>query len=278
MHIGYYDQEHHVLTDTNTVFDEIAEAHPDMTNTEIRNLLASFLFTGDDVFKRIGDLSGGEKGRVSLAKLMLSEANFLLLDEPTNHLDMVSKEILENALNNYEGTVFYVSHDRYFINHTASRIMHLTQNLLLDYKGSGEQTVPDKYTGNYDRFLQKQPELEEKLIRDELRAMQNDGCQGLPQPSAPDSSVEQEENGRSAGADDYKRQKEEQARLRKKQNDIAKCEAAISSLEERNSSIMEEMALPENCCDIAKLNLLQKEQTENEAKLEKLYETWEALH
>ena len=156
--------------------------------------------------------------------------------------------------------------------------MHLTQNLLLDYKGSGEQTVPDKYTGNYDRFLQKQPELEEKLIRDELRAMQNDGCQGLPQPSAPDSSVEQEENGRSAGADDYKRQKEEQARLRKKQNDIAKCEAAISSLEERNSSIMEEMALPENCCDIAKLNLLQKEQAENEAKLEKLYETWEALH
>ncbi len=278
VHIGYYDQEHHVLTDTNTVFDEIAEAHPDMTNTEIRNLLASFLFTGDDVFKRIGDLSGGEKGRVSLAKLMLSEANFLLLDEPTNHLDMVSKEILENALNNYEGTVFYVSHDRYFINHTASRIMHLTQNLLLDYKGSGEQAVPDKYIGNYDRFLQKQPELEEKLIRDELRAMQSDGCQGLPQPSAPDSSVEQEENGRSAGAEDYKRQKEEQARLRKKQNDIAKCEAAISSLEERNSSIMEEMALPENCCDIAKLNLLQKEQTENEAKLEKLYETWEALH
>ena len=155
VHIGYYDQEHHVLHDEKTVFEEISDEYPTMTNTQIRSLLASFLFTGEEVFKRIGDLSGGEKGRVSLAKLMLSKANFLILDEPTNHLDLVSKEVLENALNSYEGTVLYVSHDRYFINHTASRILSLTKTVLLNYPGNNSEKTPDRFIGNYDLFLNR---------------------------------------------------------------------------------------------------------------------------
>ena len=169
VHIGYYDQEHHVLDDRNTVFEEIAYAFPSMTNTEVRSLLASFLFTGDDVFKLIGELSGGEKGRVSLARLMLSEANFLILDEPTNHLDIVSREVLENALNAYDGTVLYVSHDRYFINRTASRIMELTRRVLLNYPGNNSEEVPDKYIGNYDFYLEKSAQIGEILLADRMR-------------------------------------------------------------------------------------------------------------
>ena len=130
VHIGYYDQEHQVLHMEKTIFEEISDAYPSMTQTEIRNVLAAFLFTGDEVFQPISTLSGGERGRVSLAKLMLSEANFLILDEPTNHLDIVSKEILEDALREYTGTVLYVSHDRYFINRTATRILELTGETL----------------------------------------------------------------------------------------------------------------------------------------------------
>ena len=125
--IGYYDQEHHVLHSEKTLFEEISDDYPYLNNTQIRNVLAAFLFTGENVFKRISDLSGGERGRVSLAKLVLSNANFLILDEPTNHLDIMSKEILEDALNGYEGTILYVSHDRYFINRTAHRILDLTE-------------------------------------------------------------------------------------------------------------------------------------------------------
>lgn len=174
VHIGYYDQEHHVLHDDRTVFEEISDAYPDMTNTEIRGLLASFLFTGEEVFKQVGALSGGEKGRLSLSKLMLSEANFLILDEPTNHLDMTSKEVLENALNSYEGTVLYVSHDRYFINHTASRILSLTDQLLLDYPGNNAQEAPERFTGNYDFYLEKQPQVESALIEKELRRIEQE--------------------------------------------------------------------------------------------------------
>ena len=166
VHIGYYDQEQQVLDDRNTVFEEIAYAFPSMTNTEVRNLLASFLFTGDDVFKLIGELSGGERGRVSLARLMLSEANFLILDEPTNHLDIVSREVLENALNSYEGTVLFVSHDRYFINRTASRIMELTRQVLVNYPGNNSESIPEKYIGNYDFYVEKSAQVGEKLIED----------------------------------------------------------------------------------------------------------------
>ena len=245
VHIGYYDQEHHVLHNEKTIFEEISDDFPKLTNTEIRNLLAAFLFTGDDVFKPIQALSGGEKGRVSLAKLMLSEANFLILDEPTNHLDITSKEILEEALSNYEGTVLYVSHDRYFINKTATRILDLTNQMLVNY------------IGNYDYYLEKKEEL--------------------TQIYAPDIQEEAVETKTSAVKLDWKQQKEEQARLRKKENDLKKTEAMIEELETRDSEIDEEMAKPEVATNVAECVRLSKEKAEIAQKLEELYEKWEAL-
>lgn len=245
VHIGYYDQEHHVLHNEKTIFEEISDDFPKLTNTEIRNLLAAFLFTGDDVFKPIQALSGGEKGRVSLAKLMLSEANFLILDEPTNHLDITSKEILEEALSNYEGTVLYVSHDRYFINKTATRILDLTNQKLVNY------------IGNYDYYLEKKEEL--------------------TQIYAPDIQEEAVETKTSAVKLDWKQQKEEQARLRKKENDLKKTEAMIEELETRDSEIDEEMAKPEIATNVAECVRLSKEKAEIAQKLEELYEKWEEL-
>ena len=256
VHIGYYDQEHHVLDPDNTVFEEISDAHPDMNNTEIRNLLASFLFTGEDVFKQIRDLSGGERGRVSLAKLMLSQANFLILDEPTNHLDLVSKEVLENALNSYEGTVLYVSHDRYFINHTASRILELSNKALISYTGSTTDEIPQKYLGNYDYYLTKAAELQKPQTG----------------PAAATDAADV-----SAGAGDWKRQKEEQALARKKAGELKRCEERIAELEARSGEIDDEMALPENCTDLAKLGELSKEKAALEDDLAILYEKWEEL-
>lgn len=245
VHIGYYDQEHHVLHNEKTIFEEISDDFPKLTNTEIRNLLAAFLFTGDDVFKPIQALSGGEKGRVSLAKLMLSEANFLILDEPTNHLDITSKEILEEALSSYEGTVLYVSHDRYFINKTATRILDLTNQKLVNY------------IGNYDYYLEKKEEL--------------------TQIYAPDIQEEAVETKTSAVKLDWKQQKEEQARLRKKENDLKKTEAMIEELETRDSEIDEEMAKPEVATNVAECVRLSKEKAEIAQKLEELYEKWEEL-
>ena len=239
--IGYYDQEHNVLHMDKTAFDEIGDAYPDMTNTQIRNMLACFLFTGDDVFKKISDLSGGERGRVSLAKLMLSNANFLILDEPTNHLDIMSKEILESALNRYTGTVLYVSHDRYFINKTASRIMELSANTVTNY------------IGNYDYYLEKRDILAPKEVK----------------------QVSSEKN--TAVKDDWKAQKEDQAKLRKRQNDIAKIEKSIEQLEKDNSELDEQLALPEVYSDVKQLMKLNEKKQEIEKKLEKLYEDWEAL-
>ena len=250
VHIGYYDQEHHVLHMEKTLFEEIADDYPTLTNTEIRNTLAAFLFTGDDVFKQIKDLSGGERGRVSLAKLMLSEANFLILDEPTNHLDIVSKEILEHALNQYTGTVLYVSHDRYFINQTASRILDLTGNTLVNY------------IGNYDYYLEKREELTR-----------------IYAPETSVSSVEQSNAATavSSGKDEWQKRKEEQARERKRQNDLKKTEDQIQKLEARNQEIDEQMCLESVYTDVAKCMELNKEKTENANKLEALYETWESL-
>lgn len=245
VHIGYYDQEHHVLHNEKTIFEEISDDFPKLTNTEIRNLLAAFLFTGDDVFKPIQALSGGEKGRVSLAKLMLSEANFLILDEPTNHLDITSKEILEEALSSYEGTVLYVSHDRYFINKTATRILDLTNQKLVNY------------IGNYDYYLEKKEEL--------------------TQIYAPDIQEEAVETKTSTVKLDWKQQKEEQARLRKKENDLKKTEAMIEELETRDSEIDEEMAKPEVATNVAECVRLSKEKAEIAQKLEELYEKWEEL-
>ena len=242
VHIGYYDQEHQLLHPEKTIFDEMHDAYPDMTNTKIRNVLAAFLFTGEDVFKEIKDLSGGERGRVSLAKLMLSNANFLILDEPTNHLDITSKEILENALNNYTGTVLYVSHDRYFINQTATRILDLQ---------SGGIT---SYTGNYDYYIEKQ--LVSTAMAEEKTAI-----------------VKEESENKK----DWKRAKEEQAQIRKKQNDLRKTEERIEELEQLLASLNEEMSLPENAANASKLTELSNQQADINEELEQLYELWETL-
>ncbi len=247
--IGYYDQEHHVLHMDKTLFEEISDDYPTLTNTEIRNTLAAFLFTGEDVFKQVKALSGGERGRVSLAKLMLSEANFLILDEPTNHLDILSKEILEDALNAYTGTVLYVSHDRYFINKTASRILDLNNKALTNY------------LGNYEYYLEK---------KDELAAHDS----GSGQVNA---AIQAASYAPSDTKQDWKAQKEQQAAQRKKENALKKCEEAIEELEQRNTQIDLLMASPEVCTDVARLQELTKEKETNETTLNELYEKWEQL-
>lgn len=243
--IGYYDQEHHVLHPEKTLFDEISDDYPALSNTEIRNLLAAFLFTGDDVLKRIGDLSGGERGRVSLAKLMLGNANFLILDEPTNHLDIMSKEILEDAINAYEGTVLYVSHDRYFINKTAHRILDLTAHRFVNY------------IGNYDYYLEKHDTIMASILP-----------QKVSEESAP---IETEARL------DWKAQKEEQAKVRKRENDLRKCEDKIALLEERKSELEAEMCIPEVATNVARLQEITKAQAGILAELEELYALWETL-
>lgn len=245
--VGYYDQEHHVLHDDKTIFDEISDDYPSLNNTQIRSTLAAFQFTGDDVFKEIRSLSGGEKGRVSLAKLMLSEANFLILDEPTNHLDITSKEILEEALNSYSGTVLYVSHDRYFINQTASRILELVNQTFINY------------IGNYDYYLEK---------KDELTQAYSSAAGENTAPSA--SAV-------SDSKLSWQEQKEQQARERKRKNDLKKTEEEISRLEERNREIDHEMTLEEVYSNSVKCQQLAEEHSANESRLEELYELWEEL-
>ena len=242
--IGYYDQEHHVLHPEKTLFEEISDAYPDLDNTTIRSTLAAFLFTGDDVFKRISDLSGGERGRVSLAKLMLSEANFLILDEPTNHLDIISKEILEQALNRYTGTVLYVSHDRYFINTTATRILDLTGGTLVNY------------IGNYDYYLEKHDILT---------------------PASSPAGTKEPEEEASAAKLDWKQQKEEQAKQRKRENDLKKTEELIFELESRDAEINELMTHEDVYTNVAECQKLHKEQEELKSRLEILYEQWETL-
>lgn len=246
--IGYYDQEHHVLNMDKTIFDEISDDYPALTGTRIRNILAAFLFTGDDVFKLIRDLSGGERGRVSLAKLMLSEANFLILDEPTNHLDITSKEILENALNDYTGTVLYVSHDRYFINQTATRIMELTNNRFINY------------IGNYDYYLAK---------KEELTAAHTD--------STSSNTVQAAEATASEAKLSWQEQKEEQARLRKRQNELKKTEDRIAFLESRDAELNELLSKEEIYTNSVKCQELATEKAKNNEELETLYEKWEEL-
>ena len=243
--IGYYDQEHHVLHTEKTIFQEISDTYPTLTETEIRNMLAAFLFTGDDVFKEISALSGGERGRVSLAKLMLSEANFLILDEPTNHLDIASKEILEEALNSYTGTVLYVSHDRYFINQTATRILDLTNQAVVNY------------IGDYDYYLEKKDELTEKY--------------------APAQAAEAEVKNVSESKLSWQQQKEEEARKRKLANELKKVEARIEELETRDKEIDETLVLPDVCTNVARCTELSREKEAILEELETLYERWEEL-
>ena len=246
--IGYYDQEHHVLHAEKTIFEEISDTYPTLTETQIRNMLAAFLFTGDDVFKVISSLSGGERGRVSLAKLMLSEANFLILDEPTNHLDIASKEILEEALNSYTGTVLYVSHDRYFINQTATRILDLTNQSVVNY------------IGDYDYYLEKKEELTEKYA-----------------PSAQEATEETKEETPSEGRLTWQQQKEEQARKRKQENELKKVEKRIEELETRDKEIDDTLVLPDVCTNVGRCAELSREKDKIQAELEELYEKWEEL-
>ena len=260
--IGYYDQEHHVLHENKTIFDEISDDYPTLTNTEIRNVLAAFLFTGEDVYKMIASLSGGEKGRVLLAKLMLSQANFLILDEPTNHLDITSKEILEDALNSYTGTVLYVSHDRYFINRTASRILDLTKDGFVNY------------LGNYDYYLEKKEEIG-ALPTGNVSSSLSSGISGVSM----NAGVSSLKIGTSVSDSklDWKTQKEQQAAARKRENEIARLEAEIEKLETRDKEIDEMMASDEYCNVSAKLMELQQEKDEIAAKLEAAYERWETI-
>ena len=246
--IGYYDQEHHVLHAEKTIFQEISDTYPTLTETEIRNMLAAFLFTGDDVFKEISALSGGERGRVSLAKLMLSEANFLILDEPTNHLDIASKEILEEALNSYTGTVLYVSHDRYFINQTATRILDLTNQSVVNY------------IGDYDYYLEKKEELTEKYA-----------------PSTAETVTEAKEETPSEGKLTWQQQKEEQARKRKQENELKKVEKRIEELETRDKEIDDTLILPDVCTNVGRCAELSREKDKIQQELEELYEKWETL-
>lgn len=302
VHIGYYDQEHQVLHMEKTLFDEIQDTYPTMNNTQIRNTLASFLFTGDDVFKLIKDLSGGERGRVSLAKLMLSDANFLLLDEPTNHLDITSKEILESALNRYTGTVLYVSHDRYFINRTATRILDLTGQTFVNY------------IGNYDYYLEKREDVEAahfarlaamgatgaasapagaSLTAGKTQAAAKEAQNAAPSPAlaipggkaaaaifaspSPAAPAVKEAPGTPAGKLEWKAQKEEQARIRKIQNELKKTEDEIHRLETRDSEIDGLLALEEVYTDVSRLMELNKEKEAAAVRLEELYARWEEL-
>ena len=247
--VAYYDQEHQVLHPEKTLFEEIQDTYPDMNNTQVRNVLAAFLFTSDDVFKQIKNLSGGERGRVSLAKLMLSDANFLLLDEPTNHLDIDSKEILEHAVNNFEGTVLYVSHDRYFINTTASRILNLTQKQIVNYPG------------NYDYYLEKKEDAE----RAQLNTVLQDSRDTAGKSPVPGNKLS------------WQQQKEEQARLRKIENELKKTESEIEQLETRNAEIDLQLQDPANGTNIQLLKELSREHEANGNRLEELMEQWEAL-
>ncbi len=260
--IGYYDQEHHVLHMEKSIFDEISDDYPSLTNTEIRNMLAAFLFTGDDVFKRIGDLSGGERGRVSLAKLMLSEANFLILDEPTNHLDITSKEILERALCGYTGTVLYVSHDRYFINQTATRILDLVNGTFVNY------------IGNYDYYREKKEELTKAYAADGPIRPSDSGSSGK---SFSDNGSAPVSESISQGKLSWQEQKEAQAKERKRQNDLKKTEEQITALEERDGEIDTLMSQEEVFTNSVKCQELAMEKSQIAEELEKLYELWEEL-
>lgn len=255
VHIGYYDQEQQLLNEDKTLFDELGDEFPAMTNTEIRNLLAAFLFTGDDVFKQVRDLSGGERGRLSLAKLMLSDANFLILDEPTNHLDIVSKEILENALTHYTGTVLFVSHDRYFINQTATRILSLYHGQFINF------------LGNYDYYQEKA--AEQFALADQTAA----GSPGS-RNSAAASSVSAKESDTRA---EWLAAKEAQARERKRRNDLRKTEEQIQKLEERDNEINDLLTREEVYTNTSRLIELNKEQKDISEQLELLYEQWENL-
>ncbi|MBR5970797.1 MAG: ABC-F type ribosomal protection protein [Lachnospiraceae bacterium] len=266
--IGYFDQEQQLLHEQKTLFEEISDSYPTLTETKIRTTLAAFLFTGGDVFKRIGDLSGGEKGKLALAKLMLSDANFLILDEPTNHLDITSREVLESAIAGYEGTVLYVSHDRYFINRTATRVMDLTNEILINY------------IGNYDYYREHRPERMHFLLHTPYKEKEAPEAGEKTELTGPYRKAPEAGPGAatvSAGLTDWKAQKELAAMKRKQESSLKKCEEMIESLEARNEEINRQFSLSEISMNAVKLKWLAEEQQQIASRLEELYIQWEAL-
>lgn len=246
--IGYYDQEHRNLNERSTVLGEIWDEYPQMLEKDVRTLLGNFLFSGDDVQKKISDLSGGERARVSLAKLMLKQANFLIFDEPTNHLDIYSKEVLENALDEYPGTILFVSHDRYFLNKIASRVLELAP------------TGVTSYLGNYDYFVEKKQELAE--LAAEQMAQPNKKTGAAP-VQAEKSSYELDKEAKRRERQRQRRLEEIEETILKRENDIKKWE--------------EELCLPEVYSD----HLLAKERNDQiqaaKEELELLYDEWSQL-
>ena len=285
---AYYDQEHQVLDPANTVFDEISDAYPYMNNTEIRNLLAAFLFTGEDVFKQIKDLSGGEKGRVSLAKLMLSKANLLLLDEPTNHLDITSKEILEEAIRNYEGTVICVSHDRYFINRIATRILELDHKHFVNYQGNYDYYLEKQADPNFDKLRSVSGSTEAAAADFNAAgigsagtvnaAASTDTAPGSGSCKPASSSGSQNQGGADTEVKlSYQEQKERKQQLQKLRTALSACEKDISEHEDGIAKLDDEIALPENAVNSAKLNELTGKQSKLQQELDELYTKWEEL-
>lgn len=269
VYTGYYDQEQQQFDMGRSLFDEIRETYPDMDNTSIRNTCAAFLFTEDDVFKKIGELSGGERGRLSLLKLMLSKANFLILDEPTNHLDITSKEILENALNHYTGTVLFVSHDRFFINRTATRVLELSGGNLYNY------------LGNYDYYMEKKSEGGAWLANGQGKGGSSNSSEGSKSDGNLNTKMvsggADASSAVSQGSADWKKQKGERARLRKRENELKRCEERIEVLEKENEEIDFELAKEEVYTNPARLMELTERKQQIEGELEGLMERWEEL-
>ena len=253
VHIGYYDQDHQVLHMEKTLFEEISDAYPGMSNTQIRSTLAAFLFTGDDVFKRIGDLSGGERGRVSLAKLMLSEANFLILDEPTNHLDMRSKDVLKEAIREFDGTVILVSHDRDFLDGLATKVYEFGGGLVKEHIG-----------GIYDFLQKKKMESLNELQKGPALSTSPTGVKG--------DSISEEESP-SDNKLSYEAQKELNKKIKKLERRVADCEETIEQMEAAIAILEEKMATPEGAANMA----LYEQHQKLKQQLDRTVEEWEKV-
>ncbi|MBO6107914.1 MAG: ABC-F type ribosomal protection protein [Eubacterium sp.] len=258
---GYYDQEHGILHDEKTLFDELHDDYPYLDNTEIRNTLAAFLFIGDDVFKNVGSLSGGEKGRLSLAKLMLSEANLLLLDEPTNHLDMVSLEILETALNEFDGTLLCVSHDRYFINKVATRVIELKNGRFYDF------------LGNYDYYLEKRDTM---YANDSIK----NSSPGAVSSTFSDNTAQKKNAGETdtgSSKDKWLADKERETNKRRLQKEYDEAENTIDRLENELKEIDELLMDPDICRDIDRLKELDEKRNKTDTALMEAMSEWERI-
>jgi len=250
--LGFYDQEQENLNPVKQVLHELWDEYPTMQEKDVRTILGNFLFSGDDVLKKIGELSGGERARVSLAKLMLQKANLLILDEPTNHLDLFSKEILEEALEDYPGTILFVSHDRYFLNKIATRVLEMTPNGVISY------------LGNYDYYIEK---------KEELKELQSPALAPAIQTEAQEAKVE----SAASGKEKFRQDKEAKRAERQRQRRIEELEGMIEQLEETIASLEEELCKPEVFQNHEQALALNEELEAKKAELETCLEEWAAL-